>query len=180
MLQMKIEKLLTTVCVFGGLMVSTPAIAGELTEINMLVFNTFQGKLTKDIETDVGAFGMNNNQFSKTGDGVELPAFIGLYDIDVSDNSIAFSWVESDASSKFAGPTPEGNHDRNYFVFDLPKNKKITKISFDATKSKLLDDSKEPTAAVISRNKIVTDFAGGVIRGPGFAPVFTITIGDTQ
>lgn len=164
----------------AALMAATPAAADGLAGAKMLVFNTFQGELTKGMETDVGAFGMNNNLFAQVGDGVELPAFIGLYDIDASADGIAFAWAESDFSAKFAGVTPDGNHDRNYFVFELPAGKAITAISFDAAASALPEGSAVPTAAVVSRNKVVTDFAAGVIRGAGFAPAFKVTIGDAQ
>jgi hypothetical protein len=79
-----------------------------------------------------------------------------------------------------AGPTPDGNHDRNYFIFDLPEGKAITAVTFDAGASDLLDGSAEPTAAVIGANRIVTDFSSGVIRGAGFNPVYSVTVGDTE
>jgi len=168
-------------CALAMVSTNAVAVAAEgLMGANVLTFNTFQGKMTEGIETDVGMFGMNNNQFASVGDGVELPGFLGLYDVDFDANSISFNWVETGFSSSVAGPTPEGNHDRNYFVFDLPADMAITGIEFDSASSSLLDGSADPSAAVISRNKIVTDFAGGVIRDLGFAPRFIISVGPSQ
>ena len=170
---------LATVAAIGAS--ALPAFAGgDLSGAKVLTFNTFTGGMTKWVETDVGMFGMNNNLFSKVGDGVELPAFITLYDIDFGGDSIAFTWVESEFSKTITGPTPEGNQDRNYFVFDLPAGKAIKAVTFDAAGSKLLAGSAEPTAMVVSRNKVVTEFGAGVDRNLGFAPRFTVTVGDAE
>lgn len=173
------QRLTAAVAALAMLASAAPSVAGEgLSGVKVLTFNTFTGGMTEGVETDVGMFGMNNNLFAKIGDGVELPQFITLYDIDFGNDSISFNWVETEFSKTIVGPTPDGNHDRNYFVFDLPAGKAITQVTFDAAGSKLLDGSAEPTAMVVSRNKIVTDFGGGVDRNLGFAPRFTIVVGD--
>lgn len=76
--------------------------------------------------------------------------------------------------------TPEGNFDRNYFVYDLPDGVVVKSVEFDAAGSILLEDSAEPKAAVVTGNKIVTLFGAGVVRGPGFAPRFKIMLGAAQ
>ncbi len=147
---------------------------------HVVVTNTFQGDLTSNVETDVSSFGLENNQFSTVGNEVEFPNFITLYSVDISSNSIAFSWGDSDFAKQLSGPTTEGNHDRNYFVFDLPASKNITAVSLDKEASSLIDGSAEPTATVLGPNRIVTDFSTGVIRGQGFNPVFTVTVEEKK
>lgn len=159
---------------------ATPAIAdghaGALEGATVVITNTFQGAQTEGAEVDVAAFGLLNNRFGTVGDGIEFPAFITLYDVDISGNSISFTWGDSDFAQSLAGPTPDGNHDRNYFLFDLPEGTVITAVEFDADTSDLIDGSAVPTAKVIGPNRIVTDFAAGVIRGTGFNPVYKVTI----
>lgn len=155
-----------------------PAFAEGLTGSTVVITNTFQGAQTENAEVDVSGFGLANNQFSTVGDDIEFDDFITLYDVDVSANAIAFTWSDSEFAQQLSGPTPDGNHDRNYLVFDLPEGKAITAIEFDAEASDLLEGSAEPTATVLAPNRIVTDFSGGVIRGAGFNPVYSITVED--
>lgn len=181
---MQIKKTIRTIAataiVFAASL-STPAIAADgLSGAQVLTTNTFAGGPTEGAEVDVGAFGMNNNLFATVGSNVEFPSFIGLYDIDIDENSISFNWVDTGVSQSMAGSTPEGNNDRNYFVFGIPAGMAIKSIEFDAAGSNLLDGSAEPTARVVTRNKIVTNFAAGVIRADGFAPKFTLTIGAAE
>ena len=166
----------TGVMVAGSLAAQAEGLSG----LKVVTTNTFTGKDTKGVETDVGMFGMANNKFSVVGDGVELPAFLTIYDIDFGADSISYNWVESPFSKKISGPTPKGNFDRNYFIFDLPAGKAITKVEFDAAGSKLLKGSKLPTASVIAGNRIVTVFGEGVIRKAGFKPKFKVTIGKAK
>lgn len=154
--------------------------ANALNGVTVVVTNTFQGEQTKNIETDVSAFGLRNNQFATVGDAIEYPDFITLYTIDIAGNQIAFTWGDSDFAQQLSGPTPAGNHDRNYFVFDLPEGKAITAIALDEGASELLKGSVAPTAAVLGPNRVVTDFASGVIRGQGFNPVYTVTVTDAE
>ena len=160
----------------AALALSGPALAEGLDGATVVITNTFQGAQTDSIETDVTAFGLLNNRFATVGDGVEFPDFITLYSVDIGANSIGFTWGDSDFAQQLAGPTTEGNHDRNYLIFDLPEGVAITDVSFDAAASDLIDGSAEPTAAVIGPNRIVIDFAGGVIRGAGFNPTFAVTV----
>lgn len=151
-----------------------------LTGATVAITNTFQGAQTEGAEVDVSAFGLLNNQFATVGGDTEFPAFITLYDVDVTADSIRFAWGDSDFAQQLSGPTPEGNHDRNYFLFDLPAGKAITAVTFDAEASDLIDGSATPTAAILGPNRIVTDFSSGVIRGAGFNPVFSVTVGDAE
>lgn len=156
---------------------SGAASAEDMSNRTVMVSNTFTGALTKGVETDVGRFGMNNNLFATVGGDVEFPGFLGLYSVDLDGTGVAFSWVETDFSKSVAGPTPEGNFDRNYFVLDLPAGTVIKSVEYDAAGSKLIDGSALPTAEVISSNKFVTLFGAGVIRQAGFEPRFTVTLG---
>lgn len=175
---MKLTKTLTALGLTAAL--CTPLYAEGLSGATVVITNTFQGAQTEDVETDVTAFGLLNNRFAIVGDSVEFADFITLYSIDISDSSIAFSWGDSEFANQLAGPTPDGNHDRNYFIFDLPEGKTITAVTFDAAASDLIDGSTEPTAAIIGPNRIVTDFSSGVIRGVGFNPVFSITVDEAE
>ena len=160
------------------LTLALPAFADGLEGATVVITNTFAGEQTGGAEVDVTAFGLVNNRFATVGSDVEFPAFITLYDVDITAGSIAFTWGDSDFAKQLAGPTPEGNHDRNYFIFDLPEGKAITAIEFDADASDMIDGSAAPTATVLGPNRIVTDFSGGVIRGAGFNPVYMVTVGD--
>lgn len=167
------------VAIIGTLLSACVSPSTEIKNAGLLgtsfaVTNTFQGAQTNNIETDVAVFGMTSTKFSKVTDNIELPAFITLYDIDVTKDAIKFNWIESEFSKKITGPTPVGNHDRNYFVFDLPEGKAIKSIVFDKENSRLLANSREPTAEILSSNRIVIDFSDGVIRGVGFNPTFKI------
>lgn len=142
----------------------------------VVITNTFQGAQTEGTEVDVAAFNLRNNQFAVVGDDVEFPAFITLYDVEITSNSIAFTWGDSEMAKNLSGPTPDGNHDRNYFVFDLPDGKAITAATFEASASNLLEGSAEPKIAVLGPNRIVIDFDGGVVRGAGFNPFFSVTV----
>ena len=166
--------------IFAALLASalpTAGFADDLTGTTFVVTNTFEGNAGGHImpETDVAAFGAENNKFAVVGEGVELPVFISIYDIDVSADRIKFTWRETDFSKQITGPTPAGNHDRNYFIFDLPEGVAIDSVSFDAEASEMLEGSAEPTAEVLGPNRIVTDNLEGVVRGVGFNPVFKIT-----
>lgn len=170
-------------CAAGVLLSSTSVLFAEghmsgLMGSTVVITNTFQGAQTEGIEVDVSAFKLANNKFAIVGDGIEFNAFITLYDVDILAESIAFTWGDSAFAQQLSGPTPDGNHDRNYFIFDLPEGKAITAIEFDAEASELIDGSAEPTAMVLGSNRIVTDFSTGVIRGKGFNPVYTVTIGE--
>lgn len=163
-----------------ALTIAQPALAdghqSELTGATVVITNTFQGDQTGGVETDVAAFGLANNQFSTVGDGVEFADFITLYTVDISSDSIAYTWGDGEFAQQLSGPTPDGNHDRNYFVFDLPDGQMITSVTLDDAASALLEGSAEPTATVLAPNRIVTDFSSGVIRGVGFNPVFNVTV----
>lgn len=163
-------------------LVASPAFAGGhaagLDGATVVITNTFQGAQTENAEVDVTAFGLLNNRFATVGGDVEFPAFITLYDVDISADAIAFTWGDSDFAKQLGGPTPEGNHDRNYFVFDLPEDKAITAVTFDTDASEMIEGSAAPTASIIGPNRIVTDFSAGVIRGQGFNPIFKVTVGD--
>ena len=154
--------------------------SGGLDGATVVITNTFQGAQTEGNETDVAAFGLNNNRFATVGDDVEFPDFITLYTVDLSGDSISFTWGDSDMANQLSGPTPDGNHDRNYFIFDLPEGVAITDVTFDATTSDMIDGSADPTAAVLGPNRIVTDFSSGVIRGAGFNPSFKVTVGAAE
>lgn len=168
----------------ASLAFATTAFAGShgggLDGATVVITNTFQGAQTDGNETDVAAFGLNNNRFATVGDDVEFPDFITLYTVDISGDNISFTWGDSDMANQLSGPTPDGNHDRNYFIFELPEGVAITDVSFDAAASDMIDGSAEPTAVVLGPNRIVTDFSSGVIRGAGFNPSFAITVGPAQ
>ena len=151
------------------------AMADGIDGARFVVTNTFQGGQTGGSEVDVAKFGLTNSVFATVSGEVEIPGFITLYDIDVTADTIGFTWIETEFSKTITGPTPEGNHDRNYITLDLPEGVEITGIAFDAAASKLLEGSAEPTAAVLGPNRIVTDFSTGVVRGVGFNPVFKLT-----
>jgi hypothetical protein len=157
------------------LLLANTAAAGDLSGARFVVSNLFMGNATKGVEVDVTQFGLVNNLFATVGDGVELPSFITLYDIDISGSSVDFNWVESTFSKKVEGSMPDDKHDRNYFMFDLPEGKEIASIEFDAERSSLHEGSALPTAKLISSNKFMTEFAAGVIRKSGFKPSFKIT-----
>lgn len=179
---------LKTIAVTGILAATTilnaPALAGGhaggLDGATVVITNTFQGAQTEGAEMDVAAFGMMNNVFATVGDAMEFPGFITLYDVEITGDSIAFTWLQGESADSISGPTPEGNHDRNYFVFDLPEGKAITAVAFDPDASELLEGSAEPTIAIVGPNRIVTDFSSGVVRGVGFNPAFSITVSDAQ
>jgi len=165
----------------GLLLFTTPVYAQNLTGAEVLIYNTFEGHTSSGHtvpESDVAMFGMQNNIFTTVNDGMEFPGFLTLYNVDISGSEIRFEWLHSKFADKVSGPSPEGNHDRNYFVFDLPEGMAIKDITFDKTESALLANAALPTAQVIGPNKVVTDFASGVVRGVGFNPVFKITLGS--
>lgn len=174
-------KLLHTCLIATTSLFAVPALADShqagLEGATIVITNTFQGEQTEGVETDVSAFGLVNNQFALVGDSVEFPDFITLYTVDISADSISFTWGEGEFAQQLAGPTPDGNHDRNYFVFDLPEGMAITAVTLDAEASDLIEGSAAPTAAVLGPNRIVTDFASGVVRGTGFNPVYTVSVG---
>jgi len=172
------NRLIFSACTIGVLAISGAACANGLHGASVVITNTFQGGQTGNVESDVAAFGLTNNQFATVGDDVEFPDFITLYSVDVSSDAIAFTWADSDFAKQLAGPTPEGNHDRNYFIFDLPAGKAITAVTFDAEASDMIEGSATPTVTIIGPNRIVTDFSSGVIRGAGFNPVYSVTVGD--
>jgi len=175
---MKFLNLLLAAGSFAAL-ITAPVSAADLTGTQVVVSNTFEGLSMSGHtvpETDVAHFGMANNLFATISDTVELPAFLTLYDVDINANHISFNWIESPFSMKVVGPSPDGNHDRNYFTFDLPEGVEISGIVFDADASTLLPDSPNPTAQVVGPNKVVTDFSTGVVRGLGFNPVFTLEL----
>ena len=155
---------------------ATPLLAEGLTGSTVVITNTFQGGQTGGVEVDVAAFDLANNQFGVVGDGIEFPDFITLYDVDISADGIAFKWGDGDFAQSLAGPTPDGNHDRNYLIFDLPEGKTITSATYDPAASDLLADSAEPKIAVLGPNRLVIDFDGGVVRGAGFNPAFKVTV----
>lgn len=169
---MTIARILTTAALLG---LATTAQSATLDGATFVVTNTFQGAQTEGVEMDVAAFGLDNNKFATVGDGVELPVFINIYDVDVSGDMIKFTWVETDFSKQITGPTPEGNHDRNYFTFDLPQGVAITGVAFDAENSEMLEGSTAPEAQVLGPNRIVIDNMVGVVRGVGFNPAFKIS-----
>lgn len=158
------------------LLTASQLAADGLTGTTVVVTNTFQGAQTDGAEVDVAAFSLANNQFAVVRDGIEFPEFITLYDIDISADSIRFVWGDSEFAQQLSGPTPDGNHDRNYFVFDLPTGTMITDVAFDADASEMIDGSAAPTAAILGPNRIVVDFSSGVIRGAGFNPVLSVTL----
>ena len=94
--------------------------ADGLSGATVVITSTFQGTQTEGAEVDVAAFDLVNNQFAVVGDDVEFPAFITLYDVDIGAESISFKWGDSEMAERLSGPTPEGNHDRNYLIFNLP------------------------------------------------------------
>lgn len=150
--------------------------ASGLAGATVVITNTFQGAQAEGAEVDVSAFDLVNNRFAIVDQNVEFPAFITLYDVDISADTIRFVWGDSAFAQQLSGPTPDGNHDRNYFVFDLPEGQAITDITFDATKSEMIEGSAAPSAMVLGPNRVVVDFASGVIRGIGFNPVFSVTV----
>ena len=152
--------------------------ASGLSGSTVAITNTFQGAQTEGAEVDVAAFGLANNQFSVVGDDVEFPGFITLYDVDLTGDTLMFTWGDSEFAQQLSGPTPDGNHDRNYFLIDLPEGKAITAVTFDAAASDMIEGSAEPKAQVLAPNRFVIDFDGGVIRGAGLNPAFSITVED--
>lgn len=84
------RKVLVASVALGAFAPSIAAAEG-LTGVTVLASNTFAGAPTEGAEMDVGIFGMKNNVFAEIGEGVELPAFIGLYDVDFGDNTLAFT-----------------------------------------------------------------------------------------
>lgn len=177
---MKIASITLAATVLMASQAAADGHASGLIGATVVITNTFQGAQTEGAEVDVSAFDLLNNQFATVGDDVEFPAFITLYDVDVSAGAIQFAWGDSPFAQQLSGPTPEGNHDRNYFVFDLPEGKAITEISFDAAASDMIEGSAEPTATILGPNRIVIDFSTGVIRGAGFNPAFAITVSDAE
>jgi len=159
-----------------ALLLANNAMATDLSGTRFVVSNLFKGNSTNQLEVDVTQFGLTNNLFSTVGDGVELPNFITLYDIDLSENSVSFDWVESGFSKKVGGVMPDDKHDRNYFMFDLPEGKEIVAVEFAHDQSSLHEGSELPTATLIAPNKFMTEFAAGVIRKEGFRPAFKIKL----
>lgn len=144
-----------------------------LAENQMLITNTYEDSTTG------GELYWTHSTFAEVGDGVELPSYINLYDIDVSPERIEFTWVETDFSKQVGGVIPEGQYDRNYFTMELPEGQKITGIALDPA-SEISEGSAMPTAKVISDNIVLTEFGPGVNRVVGFNPDFTITLGSAS
>ncbi len=152
------------------LLFNTTAIAG-LSGVNSTVRNTIQSPAFTGGSED--PFG--DPQSTVVSSATEFPGFIDLYDINISDNSISFNWLNTGFSQAVGGPVGANVFDRNYFVFNLPENEVITSISFDAAASNLLAGSVEPSAQILGSNEVRTVFGEGVIRSVGFNPVFNIT-----
>lgn len=145
-----------------------PVFAGLLNHA-VLVENTLQIAFTHGLEQPLGIGAARVSSSS-----VELPSFIDSYDIDISDNSIAFNWVDTTFSGFIKGEIGASTFDRNHFVFNLPKGMSISGISFNQLSSNLLAGSALPTAELISSDHVVTIFGEGVIRDAGFSPVFDV------
>lgn len=147
-----------------------PVLAG-LIGVDVTVQNTIQSpSFTGGSEDPFGA-----PQTATVASTQEFPAFINAYDIDVADDSISFSWIDTPFSQAIGGTIGANVFDRNYFVFNLPTNVIITDIIFDPVASSLLTNSALPSAQIISSNQVMTVFGEGVIRDIGFNPVFTVT-----
>ncbi|MBV7395372.1 hypothetical protein [Mameliella sediminis] len=150
--------------------VSSPLLAERTEGGAMLITNTYEDSSTG------GELYWTHSTFARLADGVELPGYIALYDVDVSLERIRFTWVETDFSKEVGGVLPEGQFDRNYFTIELPEGQKITAVTLDPG-SELPEGSALPTARVISNNIVLTEFGPGVNRIVGFNPEFTVTLG---
>ena len=149
----------------------TALLAGPaFADSQMLITNTYEDKTTG------GELYWTHSTFATMGDGVELPGYIALYDVDVGPERIEFTWVETDFSNQVGGVLPEGQYDRNYFTMELPEGMQINEIAFDPA-SEMPEGSALPTARVISKNMVMTEFGPGVNRVLGFNPDFNITLG---
>lgn len=61
-------------------------------------------------------------------DDIELPNFIGFYDIDVSDTDLSMTLVDNSGATDLI--IPAGRYDRHYFKFDTST---ITSVSLDGS-----------------------------------------------
>lgn len=94
------------------------------------VNNTFQASAFGiDNETDFAVLsGMNAGDFSANAtvsNSVEFPAYIGLYDIDISENSISFELIATADDPNFGSlfrTLEKGTFDRYYFTFNETQN----------------------------------------------------------
>lgn len=159
--------------VIGAGLTTQPALASLLLN-DVVITNTFQGSVTGGVEIFI-----DSSTANVSSGALEFPGFIDLYDVDITADSIAFTWIDTPFSNSVSGSTPLGNFDRNLFVFDLPANMNITGITFDAFASQLLSGSAMPSAQLIAPNQVLTVFDEGVIRNIGFNPVFTVTTSST-
>ncbi len=163
-------KKLTHFTIISVCLAFNPAIAG-LEEAVVSVQNTIQAPFTENAESNFG----EQQSTTVSSATTEFPSFVDAYDIDITDDSISFQWVDTEFSQSISGPVQPNIFDRNYFVFNFPENTVITEISFDPTASNLLPGSAHPSAQLLSSNQVVTIFDEGVIRELGFNPVFNIT-----
>lgn len=162
------KKINCCIAVLAASLAFNPVFAGLLNHA-VLVENTLELTFTHGLEQPLGI-----GAARVSSSNVELPSFIDSYDIDISDNSIAFNWVETTFSGFIKGQVGVSTFDRNHFVFNLPKGMSILGISFDQERSNLLAGSTLPTAELISPDHVVTIFGEGVIRDAGFRPVFDV------
>ena len=90
---------------------------------SVTVVNTFEdAQITGGVQT---VFGLDGPA-TILEPGVEFPSFIGFYDVDISDNSLTMTLIDS--SQAFDLILPSGRFDRYYFGFD---SSTITSASLD-------------------------------------------------
>ncbi len=138
------------------------------------VTNTLQSDgITAGVETSIeNLFGQPANALAATSaisDAVEFPQYLlGLYDIDISENAIAFELVaqaDDPNYSNFFRVLEAGTTDRYYFTFDTPQ--KVSGFTSDNASVSLRIDAD---------NILVVQIGEGFNFMPG--ETFTITLND--
>lgn len=114
MMDFKFDRLNAAAIAALALGVSACSVQPEATVLgdSVTVVNTFEDiVITDGVQTVYGMAGPEN-----ITDAVELPNFIGFYDIDISDNSLTMTLVDNSGATDRI--IPADRYDRYYFEFD--------------------------------------------------------------
>lgn len=131
---------------------------------SVTVQNTLESLIVPSFETETN-FGAPAT--ADVGDDVEFAAFVGIYDIDVSDSQIEFSMSDAAvADSTISGlfrTIEDGTFDRYYFTFDEEQ-----KFESATSSSEFVDVS------VTGDTEVKVEVGSGFVFGENAA--FTLTL----
>ena len=128
MVNFKLSQLNVAMAVFalGSCFMSPKLVQAQVVNDSAIVVNTFEDTIiTSGFETLFGIDGPT----TVTDPGLEFPAFVTLYDIDISEDSVSFTLVDNEIVLDLI--LPPGRTDRYYIGFD---SNLVTSATLDAAK----------------------------------------------